>query len=109
MKDKDDNNAWVEGLLSEEEPYIPNQGFSEKVVHSLPTRRRLSWRAKRRLVKGAAAFAGMLTFLVTIGAMDVVDAQWLEAIDSAAWITLSLTGFFLAIAALCVWTALDNT
>jgi hypothetical protein len=51
------NNDWLEEVLRREEPYVDDNGFTGRVVATLPARRRRAW--LRPVIIGGATFAGL--------------------------------------------------
>lgn len=101
------DNEQLEKLLREEEPYISNDDFSQNVVESLPARRRLTWRVKRRIIKGVSVCAGVgcvLGILLSNGAPNALQ----DAMANPMIIAVSLVSVVVAIGATCVWVMSDR-
>lgn len=105
--DEDNNIDWLEKALKKEEPYIDNNGFSQQVIESLPRRKRLSWRMKRRIVKGAVMLCGLATVLGVAATMDIIP-EIQELLKGPMGITLLSISFFVAITGSCVWVSSDR-
>ncbi len=98
----------VEALLSEREPYLDNGDFAKRVLGALPGHsRRLSWRAKRRWVKGISLVVGLAIGLALLGPENV-EMLVGRLLENSLWLGLALTGFFLGIAASCLWALSDE-
>ena len=106
MTDNFDNEQ-LENLLRDEEPYISNDGFSDRVVSALPRRRRLTWRIKRRIVKGVSAFAAIGTLLAIL-LSNGYSQEVLEITTNPLFIPVAMIGIFVTIGAACVWVMSDR-
>ena len=106
MKEQPDSQ-WLEELLKEEEPYVDNDGFSKKVVQSLPQRRRLTWRVKRRIIKILSILVGLSASLLILNGTDV-DLGFLQSVPPVALVTLGALGVFGVITVACVWITSDR-
>lgn len=106
MTDEFDTD-WLEKALKKEDPYIENNGFSKKVVESLPAKKLLSWSMKRRIVKGVVAACGLAIALGTVASAGAFP-EVKQLLDSSFGITISFTALFVAIAGGCVWVSMDR-
>jgi hypothetical protein len=106
MKDQERDEALEEWLRSPE-AHLENEGFSHRVLEALPRRRRLTWRAKRRWVKGISVVVGLTVFVAVGGAADMMD--WMRGwVSGAAWLSVLIVSVPLAIGASCVWACSDR-
>ena len=80
---KTDQNEWLEKVLSESEPYLDNENFSQRVMHALPAQKRRTRISQRKRIVILAGIAGVLCslpFLSSFLALPMVGAlvvsQW---------------------------------
>ena len=106
MKEQPDSQ-WVEELLKEEEPYLDNGGFSKRVVQSLPSRKRMTWRTKRRLIKMGAILAAGVAAIFAVSGLDL-DLSILNRVNPIAVMTVSVVGMAAVIAGACLWVVSDR-
>lgn len=106
MKEQPDNQ-WLEELLKKEEPYVDNDGFSKRVVGSLRKRKRMTWSAKRRLVKTTSIVVGVVASLSILSDLEV-DYSFLQSIPPIALMVASAVGISIGIAGACIWIVTDS-
>ena len=97
----------LEKALREEEPYIPNEGFSARVLTTLPRHRRLSYRARRKLMKALSAAAGLAVALPILSGAGFLPPIATLSTQLIPLISLSIL-LPLAIAVACLWIASDR-
>jgi hypothetical protein len=56
-------NDWLEEVLRQDAPYIPDAGFSARVVATLPQTRKLRW-ARLLIINGAGVIGGLIAWYV---------------------------------------------
>lgn len=94
-------------ILKQDESYIENDGFSNKVLGSLPKRKRMSWSAKRRLIKALSAILGLALSIMIIGGIEF-DPEFLQGGYSTALMTFSAIGVSALLAVGCLWVVSDR-
>ncbi len=108
MNEPNDNqNDPIERVLREEEPYLENDGFSQRVVDALPRGKRLTWSAKRRLVKGLMALIGTVA-TVAILLSGPLPPEIRKAMENPMLIAFAITSACVAIGGVCAWVMSDR-
>ncbi|MEJ0088249.1 MAG: hypothetical protein WDM80_00605 [Limisphaerales bacterium] len=102
-----ENNDPLDALLREPDPYIPDNGFTTRVLTSLPVRQKHSWR--RFVVLSAAMLIGAVLVVwqlpAAIAMFSTLPRQWsafqwqtliafvplLAALVSLGWVAFAVT------------------
>lgn len=65
---------WLDAKLRDEMPYIDDAGFTARVVHQLPTRRRTSRSVRSAIIIGLTLIACVMVYFLTGGGETLADS-----------------------------------